>query len=111
MTQPHADSAAVAWQIGIWNRISDIYLREIDDRFAPVVDAVVARARLQKSESVLDLGVGTGAVAAKAAARVGPMVKVMGLDISPDMLAVATQQMATPTTYTARTSSAMSSPN
>ena len=95
MTQPHADSAAVAWQIGIWNRISDIYLREIDDRFAPVVDAVVARARLQKSESVLDLGVGTGAVAAKAAARVGPMGKVMGLDISPDMLAVATQQMAT----------------
>jgi alkanesulfonate monooxygenase SsuD/methylene tetrahydromethanopterin reductase-like flavin-dependent oxidoreductase (luciferase family) len=30
----------MAWQIGVWNRLSDTYLREIDRRFAPVVERV-----------------------------------------------------------------------
>ena len=37
----------LAWQIGVWDRISDIYLREIDQRFAPVVENVIARAGLE----------------------------------------------------------------
>ena len=55
------------WQIGVWNGISEIYLREIDRRFAPVVDAVMTRAGLRLGERVLDLGTGTGAVAERAA--------------------------------------------
>ena len=84
----------LAWQTGVWNRISDVYLREIDRRFAPVVEAVIARSTLTSGENVLDLGTGTGAVAQRAAAIVGPNGRVVGVDISPDMLALARQRVA-----------------
>ena len=74
---------------GVWNRISDIYLREIDRRFVPVVEAAIARAVLTPGEHVLDLGTGTGAVAQQAAKLVSPGGQVTGVDISLEMLAVA----------------------
>src|SRR6266849_4101769 len=64
------EQAGLAWQTGVWNRIADVYLREIDRRFEPVVDHVIARAQLAAGDRVLDLGTGTGAVAARAAQRV-----------------------------------------
>jgi len=79
----------LAWQVGVWNRISQIYWSEIDRRFASVVDSVLARADLHMGERVLDIGTGTGAVAAKAAVAVGPSGYVLGIDISPEMLALA----------------------
>jgi SAM-dependent methyltransferase len=88
------EQAGVAWQLGVWNRISDIYLREIDQRFTPVVDRVVARASLNTGQHVLDLGTGTGAVAERAAQMVGPQGQVVGVDLSPDMLALAQRRMA-----------------
>jgi SAM-dependent methyltransferase len=88
------DQNALAWQVGVWNGISEIYLREIDRRFAPVVDAVITRARLTSGERVLDLGTGTGAVAERAAEVVGPGGHVVGVDISPQMLALARARMA-----------------
>ena len=60
MVDPGQDREGLARQIGVWNRISDIYLREIDQRFAPVVGAVIARADLGTNKDVLDLGTGTG---------------------------------------------------
>jgi SAM-dependent methyltransferase len=87
------ERAGLAWQLGIWNRISDIYRHEIDQRFAPVVDHVVARASLTAGQHVLDLGTGTGAVAELAAQVVGPRGHVVGVDISPDMLALAQQRV------------------
>ncbi len=88
----------------MWNRISEVYLREIDHRFAPVVAAIIARARLTAGESVLDLGTGTGAVAERAAAIVGARGQVVGVDISLDMLTLARKQMAArgPTSVTLR---------
>ena len=65
MTESDQERDGLAWQTGVWNRISDIYLREIDQRFAPVVEAVIARAALASGEDVLDLGSGTGAVATR----------------------------------------------
>jgi SAM-dependent methyltransferase len=88
------EQAGLAWQLGVWNRISDIYLREIDQRFAPVVDRLVARAALTAGQHVLDLGTGTGAVAESAAQMVGPQGQVVGVDLSPDMLALAQQRVA-----------------
>ena len=79
----------LAWQVGVWDRISQIYWSEIDRRLAPVVDTVLARADLQAGERVLDLGTGTGAVAEKAALAVGPGGHVLAIDISPEMLALA----------------------
>ena len=83
------DQNALAWQVGVWNGISEIYVREIDRRFAPVVDAVMTRAGLTPGERVLDLGTGTGAVAERAAEVVGPGGYVVGVDISAPMLALA----------------------
>ncbi len=89
MIDPNQDGEALAWQTGVWNRISDIYVREIDRRFVPVVEALVSRGILLGGEQVLDLGTGTGAVAQRAAAIVGPSGRVVGVDISPEMLALA----------------------
>lgn len=94
MIDPNHDREVLAWQTGVWNRISEIYLREIDQRFAPVVDALIGRAALGNDEQVLDLGTGTGAVAKRAAAIVGTSGAVVGLDISPEMLGLARHSAA-----------------
>jgi SAM-dependent methyltransferase len=91
--EPDQEQAGMAWQLGVWNRIADIYVRQIDQRFAPVVEHVVARASFTKGQSILDLGTGTGAVAARAAQTVGPPGQVVGVDLSPDMLAFAQRRM------------------
>lgn len=89
MLDPSKDQEALAWQTGVWDRMSDVYVREIDRRFAPVVESVIRRADLLEGEDVLDLGTGTGAVAQRAASIVGPSGSVVGVDISPEMLARA----------------------
>ncbi len=90
---PDQEAAGIAWQTGVWNRISDVYLREIDRRFAPVVDNVIARAQLKAGQHVLDLGTGTGAVAERAAQLVGPTGHIVGVDLSPDMLRLAQRRV------------------
>ena len=47
---------AVSWQRGIWDQYPEIYLREVDARFVPVVADVIARAALRPGLGVLDLG-------------------------------------------------------
>jgi SAM-dependent methyltransferase len=82
------------WQIGVWDRISEIYLREVDKRFGEVIDGVLRRAALQPGQEVLDLGTGTGSLALIAASSVLPGGNVTAVDISPDMLALAQQRAA-----------------
>lgn len=94
MIEENQKQAGLAWQIGVWNGISDIYLSEIDRRFIPVVEATTMRAGLTPGESVLDLGTGTGAVAQQAAATVGPSGRVIAVDISAEMLALARQRLS-----------------
>ncbi|HLE63953.1 MAG TPA: methyltransferase domain-containing protein [Pyrinomonadaceae bacterium] len=89
MIDPERDREALKWQTGVWKRISDIYVRDIDQLFVPVVEALVDRAKLIGGEQVLDLGTGTGAVAQRAAAIVGPFGRAVGIDISPEMLSRA----------------------
>jgi len=59
---------------------------------APVAADLLAAARLQPGERVLDVACGTGVVTRLAAARVGPSGAVAGLDIHPAMLAVARRE-------------------
>ncbi len=91
--EPGSDREAFEWQVGVWNSISEVDVREIDRRFAPVTEAVIARARLTAGESVLDLGSGTGAIAERAAELVGEGGQVVGIDISQDMLALARRRL------------------
>jgi SAM-dependent methyltransferase len=85
---------ALSWQKGIWDQYPEIYSREVDKRFTPVVDGVTARAALRPGLSVLDLGTGTGSVALRAAALVAPGGRVLGVDISREMLAAARSRAA-----------------
>ena len=86
------DREGVAWQRGIWERYPEIYQREIDQRFAPVVQQVIRRAALSPGQHVLDLGTGTGSVALQAAPLVAPTGEVLAVDLSPAMLAAAQQR-------------------
>src|SRR5438067_7518130 len=82
------------WQVGVWDRISPIYLRAIDNRFTGVIDGIMRHAGLQPGQQVLDLGTGTGSAALKAALSVAPGGVVTAIDVSPEMLAIARQRIA-----------------
>jgi len=86
------DQAGLAWQTGVWDRISLTYLREVDKRFAPVIDNVIARAELAPGQHLLDLGTGTGAAAVRAVSAVALEGTVTGVDISSEMLTLARQR-------------------
>jgi SAM-dependent methyltransferase len=83
------EGEGLAWQIGIWDRIAPIYIHEVDPRFAPVIDQILARAQLRSGHALLDLGTGTGAVAVRAASLVEPGGSVLAVDPSVEMLALA----------------------
>jgi ubiquinone/menaquinone biosynthesis C-methylase UbiE len=89
-----SEQEGLKWQIGVWDRMSPIYLRAIDNLFTGVVDAVIRRSALQSVQQVLDLGTGTGSVAIKAASLVMPGGNVTAVDISPEMLDLARQRSA-----------------
>lgn len=55
----------------------------------PLAEYVVAMARLRASDYVLDIGTGTGAVALQAAGRLDAQGRVLGVDLSEGMLAIA----------------------
>ena len=94
MAKMDSEQEGLKWPVGVWDRISPIYLREIDNRFTGVVDAVIRRAALQSAQQVLDLGTGTGSVAIKAASLVALGGNVTAVDISPEMLELARQRAA-----------------
>ena len=94
MASSDNEQAALQWQVGVWDRMSPIYLREVDDRFTEVIDGVIRRAALRPAQQVLDLGTGTGSVAVKAASAIMPGGTVTAVDISPEMLGLARQRAA-----------------
>ena len=94
MASSDNEQAALQWQVGVWDRLSPIYLREVDDRFTEIIDGVIRRAALRPAQQVLDLGTGTGSVAVKAASAIMPGGTVTAVDISPEMLGLARQRAA-----------------
>jgi SAM-dependent methyltransferase len=61
----------------------------LDAMFAPLTEALFARAGLNPGATVLDIGCGSGATTVEAARRVGAAGRVTGADISAPLLAVA----------------------
>jgi SAM-dependent methyltransferase len=72
--------------------MADVYVREIDQRFQPIVDHLLTHADPRPGQRILDLGTGTGSVALSCAPRVAPHGCVTGVDISPEMLALARER-------------------
>lgn len=84
-------------------------VRRLYDRLAPVydlasapyrclgagnwIDASVAELRLQEGDTVIDLGTGTGRFLEPLATAVGPTGRVIGVDLSPGMIAQAEQKV------------------
>jgi SAM-dependent methyltransferase len=60
-----------------------------DDMLRPFSDAMLDAAELQPGERVLDIGCGNGSTTIEAATRVRPGGAVVGVDVSPPMLAFA----------------------
>ena len=86
------EDRGLAWQIGVWDDMADLYVREIDQRFRPIIDHLLMRADLRPGQRVLDLGTGTGSVALACAPSVMPGGHVLGVDISTEMLALARER-------------------
>ena len=57
--------------------------------FAPFAQRLIDAAEPRPGERVLDVACGTGIVARRAAPHIGSTGKLVGVDLSPDMLAVA----------------------
>jgi arsenite methyltransferase len=60
--------------------------RDLTKFLYPVRDTVLDRARLQPTDTVLDVGAGDGLIAFGALERLGPSGQVIFSDISPDLL-------------------------
>ena len=74
--------AGFAWQVDVWDRMAEVYQREIASRFGPVIEHLMARADPRPGEAILDLGTGTGSVAIVAAARIAASLRSMSRDVT-----------------------------
>lgn len=79
-----------------WNGDSGLrWVADADRRdavLAPVADTLLAAARIQPGESILDVGCGCGATTVAAVTHAGPGGTAHGIDLSEPMLAVARQR-------------------
>ncbi len=87
------EQAVNADQIAYWNDVAGVkwaanQLR-LDRLMAPLGEALVAGARAQPGERVLDVGCGCGDIALRLAGQVGQTGQVTGVDVSQPMLAHA----------------------
>jgi ubiquinone/menaquinone biosynthesis C-methylase UbiE len=77
------DSVAEGWKK---------WWKPIEQSAQVVSDKLVDLAQIRQGHKVLDIGTGIGEPAVTAARRVGPSGKVVAIDISPQMLAIATER-------------------
>ena len=67
-------------------------LDRFEQMIAPIGEAFLTHANFQSGETVVDLGCGGGATTLAIAELVGPSGKIMGVDISPDLVTAARQR-------------------
>lgn len=67
-------------------------LDRFEQMIAPIGEALLTHANFQSGETVVDLGCGGGATTLAIAELVGPSGKIMGVDISPDLVTAARQR-------------------
>jgi SAM-dependent methyltransferase len=85
MSMTSADQAWAGDRVARWLRRAAL----LEGQLEPVADVLFAAAALRAGERVLDVGCGTGPTTHRAAREVGRSGRVVGLDISAEMLAAA----------------------
>lgn len=94
MSQPIANhEQAALWSEhagAAWVALQD----QMDRQLATVSTAVLAALQAKSGESILDIGCGCGGTTLELAAAVGATGRVVGLDISVPMTALASQRLA-----------------
>lgn len=95
-----AERGANADQITYWNEVSGpkwVALFDlIDAQISPLGREAMDRAQIRSGERVLDVGCGCGQTSVELAERVGSRGRVLGVDISAPMLAVARERAKLP---------------
>lgn len=77
-------------QLFVATTFTEIYERVlVGPLFRPFAEQLLTRAGLTRGDSVLDVACGTGIVARLARERLGPDARIVGVDLAPAMLAVA----------------------
>src|SRR6185369_1836902 len=80
-----------------WNGIDgEFWVRQhdrLDRTLAPVTGPLLAFAQPRAGSTVIDVGCGCGATTIELARAIGPSGRVVGLDISEPMLALATERL------------------
>lgn len=66
-----------------------LHQARLDRMLAPLGDAAMAAACVQPGDHILDVGCGAGATSIALAEQTGATGRVLGLDISPDLIAAA----------------------
>ena len=95
MTEPnahHADALKYEDWAGEMGARWLANLKGFESTIAPVGEALLARAAFQPGERVLDIGFGGGATTLAIAQAVQPGGEVLGIDISPDLVAATTRR-------------------
>lgn len=77
-----------------WDLAAPLYERHWQGALRPAQAAALALARLHAGEDVIDVASGTGIVAFSAADAVGPHGRVLGVDLSDQMVAAANHRAA-----------------
>src|SRR5215471_7472362 len=78
-------------QLFVATAFTEIYERVlVGPLFRPFAEQLVARVAPSRGDSVIDVACGTGIVARVARERLGPDARIVGVDVAPAMLAVAT---------------------
>jgi SAM-dependent methyltransferase len=87
-----------AEQLRYWNEVAGPrwvrFQERLDREIAGLGLLALERAALAEGEAVLDVGCGCGGTSLEIARRVGPRGRVLGLDISRPMLALARERQA-----------------
>jgi len=85
-------------QVAYWNGVGGGHWVDeqatTDRMLQPVLDALLAKAAAKPGETVLDIGCGNGLSSIELAKQVAPNGRVVGLDVSGPMVAVARKRAA-----------------
>lgn len=65
------------------------HLNQFEGMIAPVGQALITRAAFRSGERIVDIGCGAGGTSIDIARQVGPQGAVLGIDISPQLVAAA----------------------